>query len=114
MSPITIATTCFLAVILLISARGKLIRNEKVVDSVTGVGMPVRHFPKLALLECFGAIGVVLGLLVRPIGIAAAVGVTLYFLLAVLSHLRKRDLAGAGPAAFILLLSGGTLALQLS
>ncbi|MFE2943025.1 DoxX family protein [Streptomyces sp. NPDC059255] len=43
------------------------------------------------------------GLAVRPLGIAAAVGVVLFFMGAVLTHLRAGDTKGsAGPAVLLL------------
>lgn len=48
---------------------------------------------------------------IRPLGIAAAVGVVAYFCAAVWMHLRARQYDLAGPILF-LALSGATLALS--
>jgi hypothetical protein len=45
----------------------------------------------LGMLEIAGAVGLIAGLVVAPIGMAAAAGLTIYFLGAVAAHLRVRD-----------------------
>ena len=50
-----------------------------------GIALP------LGLLEIAGAVGLIVGLVVAPIGIAAAAGLTIYFFGAVVVHLRVRD-----------------------
>ena len=87
-----VIATVLLAVICLNSAVMKLRENEKVVAIIGGtVGVPARYFPVLAALEIAGALGVVAGLWVEPLGIAAATGLVLYFVGAVIGHLRVRD-----------------------
>ncbi|MFD4240661.1 DoxX family protein [Streptomyces sp. NPDC058525] len=71
--------------------------------------MPDSWLPRLATLKAAGAIGLVAGLWFTPLGIAAA-GATLYFIGAVISHLRVKDyelapaavLAAAAAAALVL------------
>jgi DoxX-like family len=87
-----------LAAVLLFSAYAKLTHNPQVTDTVVGVGFPERFIGLLAACEAAGAVGILIGLWWWPIGVAAAIGVVAYFLLAVAAHLRAKrfDLLGAG------------------
>ncbi|WP_428339030.1 DoxX family protein [Mycobacterium sp.] len=87
-----------LALMLLFSAYGKLTHNPQVIDTVVGVGFPRRFIWLLAACECAGAVGILVGLYWWPIGVAAAIGVVTYFVLAIVAHLRAKrfDLLGAG------------------
>ena len=77
------------------------------------VGVPLKYFPLLATCEFAGALGLVVGIRVALIGIAAGIGLVLYFVGAVVSHLRVGDFKGIGSAAFMLVLAAGALALRL-
>ena len=55
-----------LGLILLGSAAAKITRNEQVVTTLTGVGVPIEWFPRLAALEIAAAVGLV------PSGLAMA------------------------------------------
>ncbi|RKN12493.1 DoxX family protein [Streptomyces radicis] len=101
-----------LALMLTVSGRTKLARDERIVEGITGLGVPLGWFPFLAASEIAGAIGLVVGIWWAPIGIAAAIGVTLYFVGAVGAHLRKGDIKGLPPAAVLLLAAVATLALR--
>lgn len=80
-----------LSLALLGSAAGKLTRQPKIVESLTGLGVPLERFPVLAALELAGAAGLIIGLWVPVLGIAAGIGVVLYFAGAVVAHLRAHD-----------------------
>ncbi|MFI6512181.1 DoxX family protein [Streptosporangium sp. NPDC050855] len=55
------------------------------------VGVPPSWLPVLATLKAAGATGLLLGLLgVRPVGVAAAAGLCLFFVGAVAVHVRAR------------------------
>lgn len=96
-----IITAVLLSVLLIFTARNKLVRQKDVVDTLVRVGVPDRMFPVLAALQLLGAAGLLIGIFFRPLGIAAAAGVVLFFLGAVISHLRANDAKGAPmPAAF--------------
>jgi hypothetical protein len=77
------------------------------------VGVPRSWLPALGAAKLAGAIGLVVGLLGLPwLGIAAATGLVLFFVGAVLTHLRARVLYNiAFPAAY-LCLSAASLALM--
>lgn len=81
------------------SAIGKLTKQAQVVEALRTVGVPDSKVPVLAALELAGAAGVVIGLWVAPLGVAAALGLTLYFIGAVVAHLRVNDRHIQPPAA---------------
>ena len=101
-----------LALVLLASARAKLTRDKRVVDSLTGIGVPLGLFPFLASCEIAGAGGLLVGLWYGPLGVAAAIGLVLYFVAAVGAHLRKRDFKGFPTPLVILIFSAAALTLR--
>jgi DoxX-like family len=101
-----------LGVTLLASAAAKLTRATRVVDSLTGIGVPIGWFPWLAGAEIAGGIGLIVGLAVGPLGVAAAIGVVLYFIGAVIAHLRAKDYKGVSTPAVLLVVAIVALALR--
>jgi hypothetical protein len=82
-----------------------LARSGFVVANMDEVGVPRPWLPRLALLKGAGAAGLLLGLLgLRPLGIAAAAGLVLFFTGALAAHVRARVFCNiAFPAAFFAL-----------
>jgi len=106
--------TLGLAIMAAMSASLKIKRDPRVVKPIHEIiGVPMRYFPILAALEIAGAVGLIVGIWVRPIGVDAAGGLVLYFIGAVLSHLRVGDIKGIGGALFMLFLSAVALTLRL-
>lgn len=104
-------------VMLTMSARMKLVRDPLAVEVIGGVvGVPLRMFPVLALLEVAGGVGLLAGIGLKPLGVAAGTGLVAYFIGAVTSHLRKRDLVlgHLGPPMMMLAMSAAALALRLA
>jgi hypothetical protein len=62
----------------------------------------------LGMLLASGAIGLVTGFAVPTLGTAAAIGLVLYFICALIAHLRVRD-RQIGGAVFFLLLAAAAL-----
>ncbi|MEU6295454.1 DoxX family protein [Streptomyces erythrochromogenes] len=100
-----------LALVLAASATFTLQRNDQIVASMRKVEVPDSWLPRLATLKAAGALGLVAGLWVTPLGVAAAVGVTLYFIGAVISHLRVKD-RDLAPAAVLALVAAAALVLR--
>lgn len=98
-----------LALALIGSAAGKLTAQPKIVESLTSVGVPRNWYTPLAAVEIAGAIGLLAGIFYPPLGVAAAIGVVLYFLGAVIAHVRAKQIAGIGGAAGLLTLSAVVL-----
>ena len=109
-----LAATVFFAVLAAFSGIGKLRRDPHQVHVIhETLGVPLRFLPPLAACELAGAGGLLAGIAWLPIGLAAATGLVLYFVGAVVSHLLARDLKGVGPAVFMLVLAVGALALRI-
>ncbi len=103
------------AVALLASALMKVRRHPICVESVVETcGVPLKYLPVLAALEVAAAAGIVIGLWWAPLGIAAAIGAILYFVGAILAHLRVRDVKGLASPVLPLLLAVATLVLRLA
>ena len=107
------AITILLAAMVLFSGIAKVRRDPKVVRVIHEiVGVPMRYLPILAVCEFAGALGLLLGFLWPPLGMAAGIGLVLYFLGATISHLRVGDVKGIGAAAFLLVLAAAAVALR--
>jgi DoxX-like family len=105
--------TILFAAMVAFSAVAKVRRDPKVVHVIQQVvGVPLKHFPLLAACEFAGALGLVLGIWLPWAGLAAGVGLVIYFIGAVVSHLRVRDIKGIGPAVFMLIFAAGALVLH--
>ncbi|MEV0848916.1 DoxX family protein [Streptomyces sp. NPDC049954] len=90
-----------MSVVLLASAGAKFTRPKRLVDQMSTLGLPYGMLPFLGVAQIAGAGGLIIGLWRSPLGIAAAVGLTLYFTGAVAAHLRAGDYKGAPPAAVL-------------
>jgi hypothetical protein len=99
------------------SARMKLVRDERAVEVIGDVvGVPLRLFPVLALLEIAGGAGLLVGIGLKLIGVAAGASLVAYFIVAIRSHLRVSDLIAdhVFPAVLLLVVSVAALALRLA
>jgi hypothetical protein len=74
--------------------------------------VPEHRLNVLAMLLLAGAIGVVAGIFVAPIGIAAALCLAVYFALAIVAHVRHGDLANLATPLAMLVLSVVVLVLR--
>ncbi|MGH1564606.1 DoxX family protein [Mumia sp. DW29H23] len=72
------------------SAYGVLARRAFVVDNLRQYRVPERWWVRLGLLKALGALGLLVGLVVPAVGVAAAVGLVLYFVGAILTVCRAR------------------------
>ena len=80
----------------------KIRRDPQIVRVIHEVvGVPLSYFPVLAACEIAGALGLVLGIFWPWLGVVAGVGLVLYFVGAIVSHLRVGDWKGVGPAVFM-------------
>lgn len=97
-----------------LSGVGKMRQDPKIVHVVHEVvGVPIKYFPHLAACEFAGAVGLVLGIWWPYLGIAAGIGLVIYFAGAIVSHVRVADEKGIGPSAFMLIMSVAALALRI-
>jgi hypothetical protein len=72
------------------SAGAVLLRAEWGVKSLADYGVPRAWWPWLGAAKAAGAVGLLVGLAVPAIGIAAAIGLVLYFTGAVITVVRAR------------------------
>ncbi|NDE05218.1 MAG: DoxX family protein [Flavobacteriia bacterium] len=88
------------------SGFAKLAKVPNVMQSMESVGVPANRIPLLAVLDIAGGLGLVVGIWNVSLGILSAVCLSLYFLGAVLSHLRKKHkVAEFGPAFVIFVIA---------
>jgi DoxX-like family len=105
--------TVVVALLVTFSGVAKVRRDPKIVKTIHEViGVPMKYFSVLALCEFAGGLGLVMGIWWPMLGVAAGVGLVLYFVGAVVSHLRIGDAKGIGPAVLMLVLAGGAVALR--
>jgi hypothetical protein len=98
---------------LVFSAVGKLRLDPQQVQIIHDViGVPLSLFPVLAACELAGAAGLLAGIRWRSLGIAAAVGLIIYFVGAIASHIVAGDAGGSGGAIFMLVVAAIVLALR--
>ena len=100
---VTVVVSALLAAALVGSGAAKLAGNAGVQEGMARVHFPLDKLWLLAVAELAGAVGLLVGLSWWPIGVAAAIGVILYFVGALVFHVRARDMALAAPAVFLVL-----------
>ncbi|WP_424217498.1 DoxX family protein (plasmid) [Streptomyces sp. BI20] len=90
-----------------------LSRAAWVVEALDGYGVPRSWWNGLGLVKVAGAVGLLAGFVAPALGVAAGVGLVLYFLGAVITVLRARawghvpfPLVYAAPAGAALVLGG--------
>lgn len=88
--------------------------EEKTVENATTVGLPLWSVIPLGVLKTAGALGLLVGIGVPAIGVAAATGLVLFFVVAVAAHVRIRWFAPIGFPGTFLLLAAASLTLRLA
>ena len=108
-----IIVTLLAAAANLFSATLDFIRFKQVLINMAKAGVSESWITVLGILKAAGAIGLLFGIAVPQIGIAAAVGLVLFFVGAIITHLRARDYS-FGLAVVFLLLAVAALVLRLA
>src|ERR671911_521132 len=91
------------------AATADFMRFNFVLITAAKVGVPESWLPMLGTLKAAGALGLLVSLIGVPlIGVAAAVGLVLFFVGAIITHLRARReaLSYAYPGTLLLLAVG--------
>lgn len=105
-----LATAIIVATILANAAvaAADLAKSKWVMGNAAAVGVSESWVPLMAVLKAAAAAGLLLGLFGVPyIDLAAAIGLTLYFVIAVALHIKKRVFFNIYfPAAFLALAVG--------
>ena len=93
-----------------------LVHWKRILPGMTQAGVPESWLTMLGAMKMAGALGLLLGLIGMPlIGTAAAIGLVLFFIGAVVTHLRVRDYSPQlGLATGFLLLAVAALVLGLA
>jgi hypothetical protein len=108
-----LAVTILFALITAYSGVLKVRRDARVIGIIHGtIGVPMAYMNLLAACEFAGAAGLILGIWYRPLGIAAGIGLVIYFIGAVVSHLRVGDVKGIGNAVVMLVMAAASLTLR--
>src|SRR5438552_16658555 len=95
------------------SATHGFIGFKQIIINVGKVGVSESWITMLGVLKAAGALGLLVGIRVPLIGTAAAVGLVLFFVGAIITHLRARDYS-FGLAAVFLLLAVAALVLRVA
>lgn len=95
------------------AAVNDFIRPPWLLANMAKLGVHEKWLNKLGLLKAAGALGVLAGIRVPVLGVAAAVGLMLFFVCAIITHLRSRDYDSLGTPMGFLLLPVATLLLEL-
>lgn len=108
-----LVVTALAAAANLFAAGADFVRHPRVAITMDRTGVPQSWMTPLGILKAAGAVGLLIGIVVPPIGIAAAVGLGLFFVGAIITHLRGHNYAFTAPIIF-LALAVAALALRLA
>lgn len=86
-----IVLATLLGLVATFSAFGKYSMNPRMVDNLYHLGLKTQQIRLLATIEILGSLGLLVGIWIPILGKLAALGFVLYFLGAVLAHLRARQ-----------------------
>jgi hypothetical protein len=110
----TVVVSAVLAAALAFSAIRKLSHREEVVQTYVRAGVPEDRLDYLAAILLAGAAGLILGLFWAPVGVAAAIGLVCYFVVAVAFHIRADDARHLPIPLVIALIAAAALILRLA
>jgi uncharacterized membrane protein YbjE (DUF340 family) len=110
----TVVVSILLAASLVFAAVRKLSHRDDVVRAYAAAGVAEDKLDRLAVVLLAAAAGLIAGLFWAPIGVAAALGLICYFLVAIGFHIRAGDAAHLPTPIAMELLSVATLILRLA
>ena len=87
----------------LFAAGADFVRYPQIAINMDRAGVPRSWMIPLGILKAAGALGLLIGIFVPPIGIAAGVGLVLFFIGAIITHLRGHYYAFTAPIIFLTL-----------
>lgn len=85
------------------AAINDFIRPKWLLTNMAKLGVPESRLAKLGLLKGAGSIGLLVGIAAPWVGTLAAVGLILFFVAAILTHLRASDRSFGAALGFLLL-----------
>jgi len=98
-----VVVTLLAAAANIFSATVDFIRYKQVLINMAKAGVSESSITTLGILKAAGAIGLLFGIGVPLIGTAAAIGLILFFVGAIITHLRAHDYSFGLAVAFLLL-----------
>jgi DoxX-like family len=114
MPTIYVMLTVLAAAAIAFTALVNFTRPGWLLNNMAQAGVPRSRLPLLGALKAAGAAGLLVGIAVPLIGVAAAACLVLFFILATATVLRARCWAQIPYPTTFLLLAAGSLAMQLS
>ncbi|MGW5570801.1 DoxX family protein [Nocardia thailandica] len=111
MSLVYLAVTVLAAFGVAFTSVFDVIRGDDVRAHMSEYGLPHRILGPLAVIKAAGALGLLAGLFLPPLGLIAAVCLVVYFLLAEATIVRAGRFGDLGYPLPYLVLSAGSLAL---
>lgn len=102
MNVIGIILGLIISIMCLGSALADFKKDPRIVESLTHLGVPVERIPLLGIVKLLGIGGIIIGFWVQPLGVAAAIGLSLYFLIAIAMHVRAKETFKQFAPAFLL------------
>ena len=108
-----VVVTVVASVANLVAAVVDFTRLPWILKNMTDYGIPHTWLPWLGTAKLAGALGLVAGFLVPPLGIAAAIGLVLYFVGAMIAVLRARLWAHLVHPGWFLVLGAAALTVRL-
>ncbi len=110
-----LALSLLLALACIGPASAKLAGAPAVRESAAHFGIPWNRYRLISVPELAGAIGVLAGLQVHAVGVAAACGMAILLIAALIAHRRARDsIATMAPALAAFAVTAGYLAVALT
>lgn len=109
-----VVATVLAAAAALLAAGIDVLRADWVRANMRAYGVPESWLSPLAVVKAVGGAGLLAGLAVPPIGVAAAAGLVVYFLGAVLTVLRARWYTHVGYPLPYLVLAAASLGLSIA
>jgi type III secretory pathway component EscS len=108
-----LAVTILAAAANIFSATLDFVRYKQVLINMAKAGVSESWITTLGLLKAIGALGLLVGIILPPIGIAAGAGLVLFFFGAIATHLRAHDYS-FGLAVVFLSLAVAALVLRVA
>jgi hypothetical protein len=109
-----LAVTALAAAANIFAAAVDLIRARFVLENMRRYGVPHSWLPALGLAKAAGAAGLLAGIALAPVGLAAAAALLVYFAAAVVTVVRSRWYSHIPAPGVFLLLAAAALATRLA
>jgi uncharacterized membrane protein YphA (DoxX/SURF4 family) len=114
-SALTVVVTVLAALVFFAAAWVKFTGKKHSMQTRDRLGIAPARYRLIGVLEVAGAVGAVIGLGVRPLGVAALAGLVLVAIGACVAQVRLHNpLREARPAILALVLATGALVLQIA